>query len=113
MSWTGECSDGRASGTGTLRVAFDSEYLLDTAATGRIEEGKRVGPWVRRWGDGVEQGSFANGEMQGLRVTRFASGLVIECEYVDGKRHDRRVARFPDGRVQVTIFEHDEMVGHE
>ena len=86
---------------------------MDTAATGRIEEGKRVGPWVRRWRDGVRQGSFANGEMQGLWVTQFASGLVIECEYMDSKRHGRRVARFSDGRVQVEIYEHDELVGHE
>ena len=110
VNWTGECSDGRASGTGTLSVRFDSKYLADTAATGRIEEGKRVGPWVVRWSEGVEQGSFASGEMQGLWVTRYTSGLVIECEYVDGKRLGRRVARYPDGTTQTSISVDDEQV---
>ena len=113
VSWTGECSNGRASGTGTLSVAFDSEYFFDTAATGRIEEGKRVGPWVTRWRDGVTRGAFVDGERHGLWVLRDTDGYETETPYVEGKRHGRSVTRFSNGKRQITIYQHDEVVGHE
>ena len=107
VRWTSECSNGRASGTGTLSVAFDSEYLLDTAATGRIEEGKRVGPWVVRWSSGVRRGTFVDGERHGLWVLRHTDGFEMEAPYIQGKRHGRRVTRFSNGKTVVDVHDDD------
>ena len=105
--WTGECSNGRASGTGTLSVAFNSKYLADTAGTGRIEEGKRVGPWVTRWSGGVVQGAFVDGERHGRWVLRDTDGYEMETPYVQGKRHGRGLTRFSNGGTVVDIYDDD------
>ena len=111
VSWSGECLGGVASGTGTLSVESNSEYFMDTAAAGRIERGKRTGPWVKRAfgrrGDNTMEGSFVDGERDGLWVWRTASGLVVETPYVNGKRHGRGASRFPDGKVSVDLYEDD------
>lgn len=107
VSWTGECSDRRASGTGTLSVAFDSKYLADTIATGRVEEGKRVGPWIVRWSGGVVRGAFVDGERHGLWVLRDTDGYEMETPYVQGKRHGRGVTRFSNGKTVVDIYDDD------
>ena len=107
VSWTGECSDGKTSGTGTLSVAFDSKYLADTAATGRIEGGKRVGPWVTRWSGGVEQGSFVDGERHGPWVLRHTDGFEMETPYVQGRRRGRGLTRFSSGETVVDIYDDD------
>ena len=97
--------------TGTLSVESDSQYFMDTAATGRIERGKRTGPWVKRAfgrrGDDITEGSFVDGERDGLWVWRTVGGLVMETPYVNGKRHGRGVSRFPDGKVSVDRYEDD------
>lgn len=105
--WTGECSNGRASGTGTLSVAFNSKYLADTAGTGRIEEGKRVGPWVTRWSGGVVQGAFVDGERHGRWVLRDTDGYEMETPYVQGKRHGRGLTRFSNGETVVDVYDDD------
>ena len=120
LNWTGPCSNGKATGTGTLSVDNPPGYF-DAAATGRIEGGKRIGPWVCRLltppgGDlpeVTEEGAFVDGERHGLWVWRTSNGGVIKTPYVDGKRHGRSVADSSDGTREVTIYEHGEVVGNE
>ena len=55
VTWTGECANGRAHGTGSLTwVSGENERSTDT---GRLQAGKPHGPWViRRTGGWVSEG---------------------------------------------------------
>ena len=116
VTWTGGCSNGLASGAGTLNwiVRGDEEVgtLRDGKRTGywvvvdkfyRVRQGPYVdgarnGHWVIRDTDGaVSQGPLRDGERNGTWVERDAAGHVSEGPYVDGERHGRWVIRSTDG----------------
>ena len=98
VSWTAECAEGMAQGTGTLKWAWDRDQeSIDT--TGRLRAGKRHGPWVERWADGgVGEGLYVEGKRHGMWVIRDANGIVNQGSYLEGKQHGKWVAR-RDGRV--------------
>lgn len=97
VTWTGECRDGLASGTGTLKwVRGDDEY----ENTGLLRNGKRHGDWVLRYADGtVWEGPMVDGKRHGRWVERLADGGVQEGSYVEGKRHGQWTVRRADGDV--------------
>ena len=73
VTWTGGCSGGLASGTGTLKWIRGSEA---NEHSGLLQDGKHTGDWV---------------------LLRWADGRVQEGPYVDGNKHGRWVLRFADG----------------
>ena len=122
VTWTGECAEGLAHGTGTLKFTWDGgkESTEDTGhlqegqrhgqwverssighvAEGPYSEGKRAGQWVFRYPDGkVSEGPYVEGKSHGQWVVRSANGTVEEGPFVEGKRHGRWVERFANGTV--------------
>ena len=89
-TWTGECSDGLAQGTGTLTT--DSRYKA--VSTGLLRDGKKHGHWVTRWESGVFEGA------------------VWEGPYVDGNRHGRWIASDRHGKVWKGSYVEDKKQGH-
>ena len=99
VSWTAECAEGMAQGTGTLKWAWDG-HQEDIEATGRLRTGKRHGRWVMRWADGgVSEGPYVEGKRHGPWEERWANGTVGEGLYVEGKRHGRWIIRDANGIV--------------
>ena len=101
-TWTGECSNNKARGMGTLTWAVtDGDSLKITGTlTGHLQNGKPHGQWVERFADGdVFEGPYVDGKPHGQWVLRSADGDVFEGPVVDGKPHGQWVIRFLDGDV--------------
>ena len=128
-TWTGECVEGLAQGTGTLNWVwfgdrsrreetgrlqagkYHGQWVVRGAGGRYVEEGpyvegKRHGQWVvRQTEDGfVEEGPYVKGKRHGRWVWRYASGTVHEGPYVEGEQHGRWVWRYPAGHTRVTIY---------
>ena len=93
VTWTAECAEGIAQGTGALKWSWDDDQeTIET--TGRLRAGKRHGGWVMRWADGgVSEGPYVEGKRHGPWVERWANGTVGEGRYVEGQRHGKWVIR--------------------
>lgn len=102
VTWSGGCSDGLSSGTGTLTWVRDGK---EDKHSGLLQEGKRQGHWVIREANGtVGEGPFVRGKRNGYWVLRKADGSVREGPWVDNKQHGRWVIRSPDGRTYTINF---------
>ncbi len=99
VTWSIDCVDGMAQGTGTLKLAWDlDQETIETM--GRLRNGKRHGRWVMHWADGgVSEGTFSRGTRHGRWVERWVNGTVGEGRYVNGKRHGKWVIRDGHGVV--------------
>ncbi len=99
VSWTAECAEGMAHGTGTLKWVWDRDQeTIET--TGRLRNGKRHGRWVMQWADGgISEGPYDEGERHGPWVERWANGTVGEGRYVEGQRHGHWIIRDANGVV--------------
>lgn len=124
-TWTGQCHEGLAAGTGVLGWKRYAGPLLSGEGTmrdgrpdgrwivrwagGRTETGyhnyrswvRRVGRWIEEWPDGwVAVGAFeANNRKHG--PWREESGEKVSTGlYYHSRRHGTWVDRFRDGRVQ-------------
>ena len=127
VTWTGECAESLAQGTGTLKWVSDGDKNTTLESTGRLESGKHHGRWKNRRPNGrVEEGpweqgkphgkwilQFADdngdlsgdkaegpiveGKAQGLWTFRWTSGSIEKWPYVDGKRHGQLTGRDADG----------------
>ena len=98
VTWTGDCSGGRASGTGERRWKYTNSdgEAASSSGSGQIVGGKEHGPWVQRLADGgVHEGSYVDGKRNGPWVERLANGGVHEGPFVDGKRHGHWTERTP------------------
>ena len=108
VTWTGMCSDGLASGTGTLKWVRGSERH---ESTGLLRNGKNEGHWVLRDANGgVQEGPVVDGERNGRWSLRFPSGQIEEGAYVDGERHGTWVIRPRDEPVWEAEYVHGERV---
>ena len=134
VTWTGECSGGRAQGEGTLKWVWEGGNKT-SESTGSLQdgkrherwvvreadgdvwegsylEGKRHGDWVWRTADGsVWEGPFVSGKLQGRWVGRYKDGSVHEGSAADGKRHGNWVERYADGAVEEGSYEEGERHG--
>ena len=86
VTWTGECSGGRAQGEGTVKWVRDGGKKT-FVSTGSLTDGKKHGQWV------AQKGFFRE-----------------ESPYVEGKRHGQWVERGEDGTVEYVTYEDDEEV---
>ena len=81
-TWSAGCTGGLASGTGALTWAWGSNKGV---STGRLQDGKRTGRWVIRFGNGtVWEGPYVNDKKHGRWVWRDADGSVEIETYVNG-----------------------------
>ena len=78
-TWTAECSDDLAQGTGTLKWVWVWDSGQETVESiGRLQGGKRHGHWVMRFPDGgVSEGSYVEGKEHGHWVMRLPDGTVV------------------------------------
>ena len=134
VTWTGECSQGRAQGEGTLKWVWEGgertsestgslqdgkrhdRWLVQEADgdvwEGPYVEGERHGDWVWRTVDGnVWEGPYVRGKLQGHWVGRYTDGSVHEGTTVEGKRHGQWVLRFADGGVEEGSYQEGEKHG--
>ena len=137
VTWTGACSGGLASGSGTLKlewVSANSSRVLENERTGLLRSGKkhghwvednvfggveegpyvdgvRHGDWVLRNGDRVEEGPYKDGKKHGHWVEDNVFGGVEEGPYVDGVRHGDWVLRNGD-RVEEGPYKDGKKHGH-
>ena len=105
-TWTGECVEGLAQGTGTLNWVWYGRRSI-REETGRLQAGKYDGQWVERGAGGryVHEGPYVEGKRHGQWVLRWAAAKIVhEGPYVEGKMHGHWVRRFRDGRTEVTIY---------
>ena len=105
VRWSGNCHEGLAEGIGDLRWAWEDDQgePNSSSSNGRMAGGKREGPWVIRFANGVvEEGPYVNGERNGHWVSRLdgLDGGVQEGPFVDGEQHGHWVLRFADGGIQ-------------
>ena len=108
VTWTGVCSDGLASGTGTLSWVRGSERH---ESMGLLRTGKNEGHWVLRGANGhVQEGPYVDGEKNGRWSLRFPSGQIEEGAYVDGEPHGTWVIRPRDEPVWEAEYVHGERV---
>ena len=92
-TWTGACSGGLPSGTGTLRWVHAGELFEEA---GLFQDGKKTGRWVWRFpGGGVWEGPFVDGNRHGHWIERDGA-WVEEGPYKAGKRHGHWVEIFDD-----------------
>ena len=111
VTWTGECAEGLAQGTGTLNWAWDAG-LETLEATGRLQAGQRRGQWVFQSGNGtVQAGPMAEGKRNGHWVARFENGAVSKGSYVEGKAHGPWVWHGADGTVSKRSYVEGELHG--
>ena len=102
VTWSGDCLDGKSSGTGKLtwHVKNSAGDNVTFTAEGPMVDGKRHGNWVLRTADGdVIEGPYVDDKRHGHWVLRTADGGVHEGPYVDGKQHGHWVLRTADGDV--------------
>ena len=108
VTWTGACSDGLASGVGTLHWIGGGATF---EASGTLREGKRTGYWILRDADGsVHEGPYVNDERNGHWVIRYADGTVSEGAYMNGERHGNHVIRWASGTVEERRYVNGEWV---
>ena len=99
VTWTSECAEGLAQGTGTLTEDWDGDRKTKEK-TGSLVDGKAQGRWVYRDQDGtVAEGSYEAGKRHGHWVERLADGTVQEGSYESGKRQGQWELRFASGTV--------------
>ena len=108
VTWTGICSNGLASGFGTLTWASDGEK---GTGTGPAKRGRADGNWTHRFADGsVGEGSYVDGTRSGTWTFRYPNGQFTEGPYLDGELHGTWITRFPDGTTETREFVHGERV---
>ena len=127
VTWTEECAEGLAQGTGTLKWVWDGGGK-SSEGTGRVQAGKLHGRWILRNADGnvwegmyeagrrhgqwvlrekdgdLHEGPIVNEKWHGDWVQRWANGGVWEGSFVEGKRHGDWVLGFPNGQVEEGPF---------
>ena len=108
VTWTGECIEGLAQGTGTRKWVYDSGKKTSEGA-GQLRSGKEHGQWVGRKKDGsVEDKFYVEGEIVGSNAE---TGVMEEGLLVNGKKHGNWILRGADGDVEEGPFVEGKMQG--
>ena len=111
VTWTGECVEGLAQGTGTGKWVYDSGEKTQEN-TGHLEDGRRHGQWVIRFASGtVWEGPYEAGRWHGQWVFRIKGWGVGGGPYVDDKRHGPWILTDGDGGKWEGSFEEGKQQG--
>ena len=92
LTWTGECVEGLAEGTGTLEWTVDMSSLM-WKHTGHLQAGKYHGEWKEDHTFGssagyyVGRGSYVEGVRHGQWHKHYSKGFFEKGPYVAGKKH--------------------------
>ena len=89
VTWSGECVDGKASGSG--RLVWRGSLGQDTY-TGEVLNGKHHGRGTYRWAKGSRyEGQWRDGKLHGRGSYTFVSGTRWEGSFRNGRAHGRGV----------------------
>ena len=124
VTWSGECSGGVASGTGTLKwVRKESDINPPyedhgDESTGLLRDGRAEGRWVlyRRVdsefivvaSEESEEGPYADGKRHGRWTVRYSKpdgfGWVDQGTFVHGRKHGNWIKRYYNGESHTVTF---------
>jgi hypothetical protein len=92
-TWTGDCFDGKLSGTGKLAWSYVKRgKSLQSSFEGQWKDGKPHGQGVLTKADGDRyEGQWKDGKKHGQGVFTYASGSRYKGQYRDGKKHGQGV----------------------
>ena len=98
VSWDGNCSDGFADGTGTLKWFINGE--LKEYYSGQIVDGWAEGNGVYTSHDGTQyDGEWVRSRQHGRGMQVNPDGSAYDGEWSDGRPHGWGRARSPDGET--------------
>ena len=84
ITWSGECEDGRATGEGTLTIAWPNHWHRGSESVheGEMSDGRRTGHWVLRHPFLTEQGEYREGRRIGTWEISGPNGWSITERYM-------------------------------
>ena len=100
VTWSDDCSNGKASETGTKTSAYRDwhDEWVANSSEGIYVDGLQDGHWIERWDDGGGgEGWYRNGERDGRWVYRWADGGRAEGTYKNGTLNGHAVIRWANG----------------
>ncbi|MEM1046394.1 MAG: hypothetical protein AAGL24_09590 [Pseudomonadota bacterium] len=96
--WSGACSEGMATGQGTLVTETRyGELTRRSEISGRMQEGRFTGPVRLNTGNGdIFEGELTEGRLVRARI-RFADGRLYEGDIRNAGPHGQGSMTYPDG----------------
>jgi peptidoglycan hydrolase-like protein with peptidoglycan-binding domain len=102
ITWSGACTDGVATGQGTLE--WNTTGGMERW-TGTLQVGERQGRGVLVWADGARyDGDWRNGQRTGLGMTTYQDGGRYEGGWQSNRAHGQGVRTGADGSQQAGDF---------
>jgi len=101
VEWDGACTDGRATGQGTLtwHLRLDGEWRIGRYE-GTMQNGRRNGEGLYSWHEGSSyRGGWLNGLRHGQGLYIWSNGDRYEGGWKDGMAHGEGVASYANGDV--------------
>lgn len=96
ITWSGDCKDGYAHGTGTLQF-FKNKQKTDTYV-GTYQNGRASGQGVAKFSNGDNyDGNWQDDKMHGTGVYTTAKGGVYKGEWLNGNMHGKGSYQFFNG----------------
>lgn len=98
VTWTGECKDGFADGTGVLQ--FYLSGIADEKYEGEMKQGYAEGQGTQTMVDGGRyEGQWSRSKQEGEGTFFAADGSIYKGNWKNGKPHGFGTYRTPEGRV--------------
>jgi hypothetical protein len=102
-TWSGECVEGRASGTGVLRWFLHGQP--NGIYTGALRDGVPDGKGVYQYTNGDRyEGEFLAGRFEGHGIYRYPDGNYFEGDFTAGRAAGRGTLRLTTGEHYATDF---------
>ena len=96
ISWTGSCSNGKATGMGALQWYLNGKP--GSRYEGEFRDGKRHGKGINIWASGARyEGDWRDEKRHGKGTYVWASGDRYEGDWLDGKRQGKGTFVFANG----------------
>ena len=110
VSWSGECVNGYASGSGIL--IWYKEGKETDRYEGQMNNGKRTGKGAYTWADGGKYvGDFVNDNSHGKGTRTWARGDRYEGDFVNDKRTGKGIYICRSGQRYTGDFQEGNPVG--
>ncbi len=109
-TWIGECINGYAEGSGTLKV-FEDDTLLYTYV-GSVSKGKSEGQGTYTWTNGYKYvGQLNNSNREGQGTFTHPDGMEYVGQWKDNKKEGQGTVTWPDGKKYVGQWKDDKFEG--
>jgi hypothetical protein len=110
ISWSGECVDGYASGSGTI-IWYENGKETDQYK-GEMRKGKCTGKGTYIWANGDKyEGDYVDGKFNGKGTHTGASGGKYQGDFVNNKPSGEGTLTNPNGTRCTGVFQDGKPVG--